>query len=94
MIVEDAGAATIRLTNGLLDVVTLKLDEPKNAAVIGDDADPSWKCEFVCRRTDGQQLSLEGRINGNAVSMKLHRADRPKSILVTRGFHWINEHPF
>lgn len=94
LIIEKSDSADIRLSNGLMDVVTLKLDAMKNQAAIGDDGDPNWKCDFSYQRTAESQLTLKGRINGNAVSMKLHRVDSGKSNLVSRGFHWINEHPY
>ena len=58
----------------------------KNTVLIGDDADEDWKCDFVYQQTGDRQLTLEGHINGNAATIKLHRVDSSKWILVTRGF--------
>ena len=94
LIVQRSDAAQIRLLNGVLDAVTLKLDETRNRASISDPADPNWKCDFAYQPTGDQRLTMQGQINGDPVSMKLHRIDRPNSILMSRGFHWINERPF
>lgn len=93
-LIVDSTNAGIRLSNGVLAYVTLKSDMNKNTVLIGDDADEDWKCDFVYQQTGDRQLTLEGHINGNAATIKLHRVDSSKSILVTRGFHWINEDVF
>ena len=93
LIFEMPTSATILLGNGTLDYVTLALDPGKQTAAISDDGDPAWKCAFVYQRTGGQ-LGLQGSINGNPVTLKLHRLDDSKMILTTRGFLWINEYPF
>jgi hypothetical protein len=93
MIFETPGSAVVLLGNGTLDYVTLALDPQKQTASIGDDSDPSWKCDFAYQRT-GSQMGLQGNINGNPVTLKLRRLDDSKMILTTRGFHWINEYPF
>jgi uncharacterized membrane protein YphA (DoxX/SURF4 family) len=94
LIIDDGGNAGLRLSNGLLDWVTLKVDTNRKAVLIDDGDDPNWKCDFAYQRDLDGQLALQGQINGNAVSIKLHRTDMSKSLLVSRGFHWINEHPF
>lgn len=94
LIFETPATANIIFGNGFLDYVTLSLDPQKQTASIRDDGDLSWKCDFVYQRTGGQQLTLQGTINANPVTLKLHRSDDSKMILTSRGFHWINEHPF
>jgi hypothetical protein len=40
------------------------------------------------------QLILRGPWHGHTIEVHLHRAEMPKSLLLTRGFHWVNEFPF
>jgi hypothetical protein len=40
------------------------------------------------------QLILTGPWHGHAIEAHLHRAEMPKFLLLTRGFHWISEYPF
>lgn len=94
LIFDMPGDLIIRLSNGTLDYVKLSLDPKKNTASVGDEGDPNWKCDFVYQRTAEQLLNLQGRINGNAVTLRLHRLDQSKDRLTSRGFHWINERPF
>jgi uncharacterized membrane protein YphA (DoxX/SURF4 family) len=93
LIFQTPTTANIILGNGFLDYVTLALDAQKQTAAISDDSDPAWKCDFAYQRT-GEQLGMQGSINGNPVTLKLHRLDDSQMILTSRGFHWINEYPF
>ena len=40
------------------------------------------------------QLILEGTVDKHAVRMKTHLVDHTKFLLLSRGFHWIQEFPF
>ena len=55
--------------------------------------DPKWKASFTFQRSPADQLSLDGTMDNHKTQMKLHLADR-KFMLLTRGFHWIQEYPF
>jgi uncharacterized membrane protein YphA (DoxX/SURF4 family) len=93
LIIDTPRGSAIGLSNGALDYVTLNLDAANDTLSVSDPSDPNWKCNFVYRRTSEQLLNLEGAINGNPVSLRLHRSER-SSRLMSRGFHWINEFPF
>jgi uncharacterized membrane protein YphA (DoxX/SURF4 family) len=45
-------------------------------------------------QTDPDHLALEGRLGTTTLSVQLERLDAGKMLLVSRGFHWINEEPF
>jgi hypothetical protein len=40
------------------------------------------------------RLTLDGPLNGHRVHMELKLYDRSKFLLVSRGFHWVQEYPF
>jgi hypothetical protein len=40
------------------------------------------------------RLILKGPWHGHVIEAHLHRAERPKFLLLTRRFHWISEYPF
>ena len=52
------------------------------------------EANFNVRRPAPSQLLLDGIMDGHKVHMQLHLVDRDKFLLVTRGFHWIQEYPF
>jgi hypothetical protein len=45
-------------------------------------------------RTDPDHLTLAGNVGAAAVSVQVERLVVDKMLLVSRGFHWINEEPF
>ena len=40
------------------------------------------------------RLTLDGALNGHKVHIDLHAVDLRSFLLVTRGFHWVQEYPF
>lgn len=46
------------------------------------------------QETGPGRLEIEGAFRGRKVRAKLHREEASKFLLTSRGFHWINEHPF
>jgi uncharacterized membrane protein YphA (DoxX/SURF4 family) len=47
---------------------------------------------LACTRPGPRHLVLMGKLGNDAVAIRLYRLD-PAQLLVTRGFHWINEVP-
>jgi len=93
LIFDAPGSLLIHFSNGVLDYTKLTIDQVKNTASVSDDDDVNWKSDFAYQRA-GDRLNLQGHINGNLVTLKLHRWDLANSRLTSRGFHWINEFPF
>jgi len=58
------------------------------------DSDKNWKANFTFQRVAEDQLILDGNMNGHKIHMKLQLVDYKKFLLVSRGFHWIQEYPF
>jgi uncharacterized membrane protein YphA (DoxX/SURF4 family) len=49
---------------------------------------------LVWSRTDAEHVTLDGRIQWSPATVKLRKMDPTKLLLVSRGFHWIQEIPF
>jgi len=60
---------------------------------LSTDADDVRRAHLEVRREAGK-LILDGDFDGKHVTARLARAGGPDSLLMTRGFHWINEAPF
>lgn len=58
------------------------------------DEDKNWKASFVFQRPTPEQLILDGEMDSHKLHMQLQLFDRQKFLLVSRGFHWIQEYPF
>lgn len=58
------------------------------------DSDKSWKATFSFQRVAQDQLILDGSMDGHKIHMQLQLVDRNKFLLISRGFHWVQEYPF
>jgi hypothetical protein len=56
--------------------------------------DKAWKAQFTFQQPAPERLVLDGAMDGHKIRMRLHLFDRDKLMLVSRGFHWIQEAPF
>lgn len=52
------------------------------------------KMELAYDRQPDGQMKVSGQWSGQAVSLSLRRVDEEKCLLLSRGFHWVQEHPF
>jgi hypothetical protein len=53
--------------------------------------DKNWTASFTFQRPAENQLILDGRMDNHQVHMELQLTDRNSFVLVSRGFHWIQE---
>lgn len=58
------------------------------------NSDKNWKANFTFQRVAADQLILDGNMDSHKIHMQLQLLDRNKFMLVSRGFHWIQEYPF
>ena len=56
--------------------------------------DKNWKGILSFERAGPDQLTLNGEMGGHKVRMEMKRVDVSKMMLLSRGFHWIQENPF
>src|SRR5260221_725665 len=66
--------------------------QEKTLALTKSD-DKNWRASFTFRQPAEDQLILNGRMDNHQVHMELQLTDRNSFLLVSRGFHWINEAP-
>ncbi len=65
----------------------------KTLALTGNAASKS-KGNFTFQRPSANELTLAGDMDGQRLHVQLRLLDRDKLLLVSRGFHWIQERPF
>jgi len=71
-----------------------KIDVNSNALVLSKSDDKNWKASFAFQRQTPDQLTLDGQMDGHKVRMQLRLFGREKFLLISRGFHWVQEVPF
>jgi len=57
-------------------------------------ADKNWKGNLTFQRVAPDRLILDGNMDNHKIHMQLQLMDRGKFMLVSRGFHWVQEYPF
>ena len=70
------------------------IDRDKKTLALTKDDDKNWKSSFIFQRPAPDQLILDGSMDGHKVHMQMELLERTKFLLVSRGFHWVQEAPF
>jgi hypothetical protein len=91
---EVPGRTAIQLMDDSRQGFSLKLDPAKRAMSLTKRGETKPSANFAYQRPAPDVLLLNGDFDGKKVQAKLRKADPKKFLLVTRGFHWINEYPF
>ncbi len=71
-----------------------KIDEKAKTLALTKPSDKTWKANFSFTRTGRDQLTLDGSMDNHKIHAQLNLFDRSQFMLVSRGFHWVQEHPF
>jgi hypothetical protein len=64
---------------------------PARALALTKGDDKNWMASFTFQRPAEDQLILDGLMDNHQVHMELQLTDRNSFLLVSRGFHWIQE---
>jgi uncharacterized membrane protein YphA (DoxX/SURF4 family) len=70
------------------------IDAKKNTLALTHRRAANAKLNFTFARPAADQLILDGNVNGHKTHIQLRLEDRNKFLLVSRGFHWIQEYPY
>jgi uncharacterized membrane protein YphA (DoxX/SURF4 family) len=70
------------------------IDAPQKKITLSKRNDNKWKAAFTYARPSHDHLLLDGNMDGHTVHMDLSLMDRNKFLLVSRGFHWVQDVPF
>ena len=70
------------------------IDMKTGTLVLSKPSDKNWKGHFTFQQPDADTLSLDGSMDGHQVHAVLHRMAPSRFLLLSRGFHWIQEMPF
>jgi hypothetical protein len=70
------------------------IDQAARSLTLSKANDRTWTARLTFERPAPDRLQLEGVMDGHKIRMRLELFDRNKFLLVTRGFHWVQEYPF
>jgi hypothetical protein len=66
---------------------------PEKTLALTKSDDKNWRASFTFQQPAKDQLILDGRMDNHQVHMELQWTDRNSFLLVSRGFHWVQEAP-
>ena len=91
LIVESNQDAAIQPMSGPVRHVYLYFDRPNRKFML-TAPEVYWSAEFNYEHPNAEALVLNGTMDRQPVSIKLHKEDEAKFLLNSRGFHWIQEY--
>jgi hypothetical protein len=72
----------------------VKIDMAAKTWILSKPADKNWSAHLTFQQPAQDHLILDGTIDGHALHMDTQLVDHAKFLLLSRGFHWIQETPF
>jgi hypothetical protein len=94
LVVSRPGGLSVKLMNDSTRRYLAKVDTVTRQVTLWTRADSTTRFPFSFLRTEDGGLLLSGAMSGDSLRVRLRRVDHTKFLLVSRGYHWINEYPF
>jgi uncharacterized membrane protein YphA (DoxX/SURF4 family) len=95
VILDKSWLMTAETGDGVRQHFSLQVDENKKGLTLSKFSDQNWKADFIYQDSQPKVVTLTGQMDGHRIDIRLHQLDTANSFpLTSRGFHWINEHPF
>jgi hypothetical protein len=94
VIFDNPKMLAIQLMSDSRSRYMLNQDTKAGTLALSKRDDPTWKTTFTYRQPQSELLEMEGKLDGKTIRAKLHRTAPRSFLLISRGFHWINEYPF
>lgn len=92
LIVESVQDAEIQPMTGQFRYLYLHFDEQNKSFSLTSPYGPGWIARFAYESPQPDLLVLTGKMDGQPVSVTLHKEDASKFLLNSRGFHWVQEY--
>ncbi|HEV2288846.1 MAG TPA: hypothetical protein VGR81_07835 [Candidatus Acidoferrales bacterium] len=71
-----------------------KVDMTAKTIKLSKSSDKNWSADFSFSEPSADEMILDGSMDGHKIHADLQLFDRTKFLLVTRGFHWVQDYPF
>ncbi|MES2279275.1 MAG: hypothetical protein V4592_24800 [Bacteroidota bacterium] len=94
MLINSFGKATIEMMNDSTKSYSYKADTVKKMITLGDIKDTTCKYLFKYTLSKDSVLHIDGNGPAGQLNAEFKRYDERKSVLIKRGFHFVNEYPF
>lgn len=94
MIIQREGYASFIYMNDKRKNMRFSLDSTLHKAIIFPVEDSSVRSIFTIKSLDTTQIVMAGKLNTDSLQIIYKKVDLNSFLLLSRGFHWINEYPF
>jgi len=94
LVVESSHLLSLHLMNDSRHRYNLDIDPQKGTLEMTPREDPRTKSTLSYKTLGPRLLAVEGTLDRQKIRARLHRVDESSFLLLSRGFHWINEYPF
>jgi uncharacterized membrane protein YphA (DoxX/SURF4 family) len=86
--------ATIQSMNDSFACYGVAIEAEKRSLALTKNFDKNWSANLSFQRDGQDQMTLDGEMNSHKMHAVLKLVDRNKFLVVSRGFHWVQEYPF
>jgi uncharacterized membrane protein YphA (DoxX/SURF4 family) len=94
LVVETDKYAVFFFMNDKQKWMRFEVDSTLKKAVLFPGDDTLVKSGFLIRSIDSMHLEMDGTLHSDSLHVLLKKIDPNSFLLVSRGFHWINESPY
>jgi hypothetical protein len=91
--ISSMGLGVVLYADGSSRRQRMEFNQAKGTVTITRRGEPQ-PMTLSFKQPENGMLTLEGRFDGGNVAARLRRQDDVPPLLISRGFHWINEFPF
>jgi len=85
---------TLRTMSDSVLLYRSKVDTLTHSLALTIRTAPELNLTLGFEQPDSQRIVLRGVVKGDSLTVRLRRVDQTKYLLLSRGFHWIQEKPF
>jgi uncharacterized membrane protein YphA (DoxX/SURF4 family) len=94
MVVQTNKYVVFYYMNDKYKWMRFEVDSSQKKAVLYPGDDTLVKSGFLIRSIDSTHLAMDGTLHSDSLHVLLKKVDPNSFLLVSRGFHWINESPY
>ena len=87
------GGISFQKMNQTFDRFGGTIDTVKRTLALTKGTDSTWKPVLAYERPSATRLMFEGDLGGKRVRLAMTQHDLNKFLLISRGFHWVQEFP-
>lgn len=94
LVFDFAQYATVQAMDDSFHGYGAKIDTKTKTLALSKSRDKKkWKADFSYAQPSPGQLILDGSMDGHKIHAQFQLLDRSKFLLVSRGFHWVQDYP-